>query len=62
MDVTSLNSNEETSLTEGEPSSGATSTSTKNKKQPEKIGKAISTNLLKKERGIDISRRSELTV
>ena len=43
IDVASPNSNEETSLTEGEQLSGATRTSSR-KKQPERFGEAIPTN------------------
>ena len=62
IDVASPNSNEENSVTEGEQSSGATRTSIRNKKQPERFGEAILKNLLKKEGGCDISGRSELRV
>ena len=62
IDVASPNSNEENSVTEGEQSSGATRTSTRNKKQPERFGEAILKNLLEKEGGCDISGRTELRV
>ena len=48
IDVASPNSTEETSVVEGEQPSVATRTSSRNKKQPERIGEAIPTNLLKK--------------
>ena len=61
IDVASPNSTEETSVVEGEQPSVATRTSSRNKKQPERFGEAIPTNLLKKEGGCDISRGSELS-
>ena len=48
IDVASPNSTEETSVVEGEQLSVATRTSSRNKKQPERFGEAIPTNLLKK--------------
>ena len=48
IDVTSPNSTEETSVVEGEQPSVATRTSSSNKKQPERFGETIPTNLLKK--------------
>ena len=48
IDVASPNSTEETSVVEGEQPSVATRTSSRNKKQPERFGEAIPTNLLKK--------------
>ena len=61
IDVASPNSTEETSVVEGEQPSVATRTSSRNKKQPERFGETIPTNLLKKEGGCDISRSSELS-
>ena len=49
IDVASPNSNEDTSVTEGEQSSGATRTSSRSNKQPERFGEAISTKLHRKE-------------
>ena len=49
IDVASPNSTEESSVVEGEQSSVATRTSSRNKKPPERFGEAIPTNLLKKE-------------
>ena len=46
IDVASPNSTEETSVVEGEQTSVATRTSSRNKKQTEKFGQAIPTNLL----------------
>ena len=48
IDVASPNSNEETSVVEGEQSSVARRTSSRNKKQTERFGEAIPTNLPKK--------------
>ena len=48
IDVASPNSAEETSAVEGEQPSVATRTSSRNKKQPERFGEAVPTNLLKK--------------
>ena len=48
IDAASTNSTEETSVIEGEQPSVATTTSSRNKKQPERFGEAIPTNLLKK--------------
>ena len=48
IDVASPNSTEETSVVEGEQPSVATRISNRNKKQPERFGEAIPTNLLKK--------------
>ena len=61
IDVASTNSTEETSVVEGEQPSVATRTSSRNKKQPERFGEAIPTNLRKKEGGHDISRSGELS-
>ena len=61
IDVASPYSTEETSAVEGEQPSVATRTSSRNKKQPERFGEAIPTNLLKKEGGCDISRIGELS-
>ena len=46
--MAATNSNEETSVTEGEYFSGATKTSSRNKKQPKRFGDDIPTTLLKK--------------
>ena len=46
--MASLNSTDETSVLEGEQPSVATRTSSGNKKQPERFGEAIPTNLFKK--------------
>ena len=46
IDMASPNSNEETSVVEGEQPSVATRTSSRNKKQTERFGEAIPTNLL----------------
>ena len=48
IDVASPNSNDETSAVEGEQPSVVTRTSSRNKKQLERFGEAIPTNLLKK--------------
>ena len=48
IDVASPNSTDETSVVEREKLSVATRTSSRNKKQPERLGEAIPTNLLKK--------------
>ena len=48
IDVASPNSTKETSIVEGKQISVATRTSSRNKKQPERSGKAIPTNLIKK--------------
>ena len=48
IDMASPNSTEKTSVVEGEQPSVATRTSSRNKKQPERFGEAIPTNLLKK--------------
>ena len=61
IDMASPNSTEETSVVEGEQPSVATRTSSRNEKQPERFGKAIPTNLLKKEGGFGISRSDELS-
>ena len=50
IDVASPNSTEEISVVEGEQPSVATRTSSRNKKQPERFGEAILTNLLNKGR------------
>ena len=60
IEVASSNSTEETSIVEGEQPSVATRTSSRNKKQPERFGEAVLTNLLKKERGCDISTGGDL--
>ena len=46
IDVASTNSTEETSVVQRQQPSVATRTSSRNKKQPESFGEAISTNLL----------------
>ena len=61
IDVASPNFTEETSVFEGEQPSVATRTSSRNKKQPQRFGEAISTFCFKKEVGCDISRSSELS-
>ena len=48
IDMASPNSTEKISVVEGEQTSVATRTSSRNKKQPERFGEAIPTNLLKK--------------
>ena len=48
IDMASPNSTEETSVTEREQPSGATRTSSRNKKQPKRLGEALLTNLLRK--------------
>ena len=60
IDVASPNnSTEESSVVEREQPSVATRTSSRNKKQPERFGDAIPTNLLKNL--LDISRSGELS-
>ena len=54
-------STDETSVVEGEQPSVARRTSSRNKKQTERFGEAIPTNLLKKEGRCDISRSGELS-
>ena len=55
IEVASTDSTAKTSVVEGEQTSVATRTSSRNKKQPERFGEAIPKNLLKKEGGCDIS-------
>ena len=61
IDVASPKSTEETSVVEGEEQLSVATRSSSRKKQPEEFGEAIPTNLLKKERGCDISRSGQLS-
>ena len=61
IEVASPNFTEEASVVEGEQPSVATRISSRNKKQRDRFGEAIPTNLLKKGGGCDISRSRELS-